>query len=293
MSRILITGGSSYLGQHLVPTISSSTAVSHTICYTYYQNNPTPLDQGQQLDIQDETAVHDLIRNFQPEIIIHLAGSNRGAQMAAIIRQGAGNVMWATKEVGARLIHLSTDSIFRGEAAPYDETAKPTPINAYGRAKADAEAIVQQHTNSVIVRTSLIYSLQTMDHGTRWMSAALTKGDPVTLFSNQIRNPIWLDSLCAAILELAHSSYTGILNVAGRQVLTRAEFALKMLDYWQVQPRHSLTVAPSDNNWPLNCELNLARATAVLKTPLPGVDQVLRQTAVASNQTGTNGLLSI
>ena len=273
MSRILITGGSSYLGQHLVPL----TAVSHTTHYTYHQNKPSLPAQGHSLDIRDETAVRTLVFSLQPEIIIHLAGSNRGSEMATIIRQGAGNITWAAQEVGARLIHLSTDSIFRGDASPYDETAVPTPVNAYGRAKADAEAIVRQQANSVIVRTSLIYGLQTMDHGTRWMATALANSEPVTLFSNQIRNPIWVDSLCHALLELAQNRVTGILNVAGCQVLTRAEFALKLLDYWEIQRRESLTIAPSSGDWPLNCELDLAQATAVLQTALPGVDQVLQK----------------
>ena len=277
MSRILITGGSSYLGQQLVPMAIRETAVPPIVAYTYFQNNPNLSSEGHQLDIRDETAVRTLIATLQPEVIIHLAGSNKGNQMATVIRQGAGNVMWAAREVGARLIHLSTDSIFRGDAAPYAETAVPDPITEYGRAKADAEAIVQQYPNSVIVRTSLIYSLQTMDHSTRWMATALADGETVTLFSNQIRNPIWSDSLCRAILELIHNPFTGILNVAGSQAVTRADFALKMLDFWRVQPQTNLRIAPSDNAWPLNCELDLRRATAVLKTPLLGVNQVIDQ----------------
>ena len=273
MSHILITGGSSYLGQHLVPL---TVADGHVVEYTYHQNKPSLPGTGHQLDIRDETAVRQLILSLQPEIIIHLAGSNRGSEMAAVIRQGAGNVVWAARELNARLIHLSTDSIFAGDMAPYDETAVPNPVNAYGRAKADAEAIVQQQPRSAIVRTSLIYGLEQMDHGTRWMATALDKGEPVTLFSNQIRNPIWVNSLCTAILELAGNSFTGILNVAGRQVLSRAEFGLKMLDYWHVKSRDTLTIAPSDGRWPLNCELDLSQATAVLKTALPGVDEVLQ-----------------
>jgi dTDP-4-dehydrorhamnose reductase len=288
MSRILITGGSSYLGQHLVPL---AIAANHTVDYTYYQNNPTLPGQGHQLDIRDETAVRTLILTCQPEIIIHLIGST--GDMAVAIRQGTGNIMWVARELGAQLIHLSTDAIFRGDAAPYDETAVPDPITPYGRAKADAEAIVQQYPNSVIIRTSLIYGLKQMDHGTRWMAEALSNGEPVTLFSNQIRNPVWVNSLCAAILELAHNRYTGILNVAGNQVLSRAEFALKMLDYWQVQPRDSLTIAPATSGWPLNCELDLRKATAVLKTTLPGVDNLLKHAQKQAKQHGTNGLLLI
>lgn len=271
MSRILITGGSSYLGQHLVPLA----AAAHTVHYTYHQNQPDLPAPGSPLDVREETAVRTLVSSFQPDIIIHLAGSNRGHDMASVIRLGASSIVWEARQVGARLIHLSTDSIFAGDAAPYDETAVPTPVNAYGRAKADAEAIVRQHPNSVIVRTSLIYGLHTMDHGTCWMANALAQDQPVTLFSNQLRNPVWVDSLCQALLELAQNGYTGVLNVAGRQALSRADFALKMLDYWQIQPRNTLTVAPSDGRWPLNCELDLRRATAVLHTPLPGVDEVL------------------
>ncbi len=273
MSRILVTGGSSYLGQHFVPLA----AVSHTLHYTFFHNNPSLPGQGHQLDIRDETAVRELVFRLQPEIVIHLAGSNQGSNMATVIRQGAGNVTWAAQEVGARLIHLSTDSIFRGDQPPYDETAVPTPINAYSRAKADAEAIVQQHPNNVIVRTSLIYGLKEMDHGTRWMSAALRKGEPVTLFSNQIRNPVWIESLCQALLELIDHQYTGILNIAGRQTLSRAEFSLRLLDFWDIQPRNSLTIGPANGAWPLNCELDLRRATAVLQTPLPGVNEVLQK----------------
>lgn len=120
MSRILITGGSSYLGQHLVPLA----AAAHTVHYTYHQNQPNLPATGSQLDIRDETAVSTLVTAFQPDIIIHLAGSNRGSDMAAVIRLGASSVVWAARAAGARLIHLSTDSIFAGDAAPYDENGR-------------------------------------------------------------------------------------------------------------------------------------------------------------------------
>ncbi|MCL4262883.1 MAG: SDR family oxidoreductase [Anaerolineae bacterium] len=270
--RLLITGGGSYLGQHLTPL---ATAVYNTR-YTYFQHDPRHSGQCERLDVRDEMAVHRLVADFQPDVIIHTAGSNRGEDMEAVIRLGARHVTQAAEMVNARLIHLSSDVVFRGDAAPYAETAVPTPINAYGRAKADAETIVQTHANHVIIRTSLIYGLAMMDHSTAWMAQALRTGQPVTLFNDQIRNPVWVNSLSQACLELAQHTFTGIIHVAGRQVMSRADFGLKMLDYWGIQERGSLTIGPTNADaWSLNCELDLRLATAVLNTSLPGVDELL------------------
>ena len=195
-----------------------------------------------------------------------------------MIRHGTENVAHAAARVGARLIHLSTDSIFDGLNPPYDETAVPTPVTAYGRAKAAAETIVANHANHVIVRTSLIYSLRQMDHGTAWMARALGANKAVKLFDDQIRNPIWVDTLSRACLELAVNDYRGILNVAGRQALSRAAFALRMLDWWGIGRRDRLTIGPAGSGvWPLDCRLDVKRATAVLNTPLLGVDEVLKR----------------
>lgn len=271
--KILITGGSSYLGQHLVPLALPD----FEVCYTYNQNDPLALPIGHQLEVRDETAVSHLISSFQPDVIIHLAGSNRGADMADVIVQGTAKVTQVAARANIRLIHMSTDCVFDGLKPPYDETAVPTPVNAYGKAKTQAEAIVQKHPNHIIIRTSLIYSLENMDHGTSWMADALREGKPVTLFNNQLRNPVWTTTLSQACLELAANDFIGILHVAGAQTMSRAAFSLKMLDWWGITDRESLTVGPSESgNWPLDLTFDVRKGTAVLKTPLFSVDQVIQ-----------------
>ncbi len=274
MARILITGGSSYFGCHFVPIVQ----LDHEVVYTFFHNDPLQGENGVALDVRDDTAVSHLIQSWQPEIIVHLAGSNRGEDMGRVICLGAKHITQGAQAVAARLIHFSTDVIFRGDAAPYDETAVPDPVNEYGRAKADAEAIVSTHPNHVILRTSLIYSLKEMDHGTRWIKKALQTEQPVTLFSNQIRNPIHMDTLIQATRELFAHPYFGILNIAGKQPLTRAQFSLRLLDWWQIKQRNGLTIAPSPTTqWPLNCQLNLQRAQSLLKSTLWGVDDILQR----------------
>ncbi len=276
--RLLITGGSGYLGRHLARRAAAGWPGEW--CYTTFSADPLGWPQGARLDLRDAAAVARFVTDFAPDAIIHTAGSNRTPDMATVIVAGTAHIAAAAARAGARLVHLSTDSVFSGDAAPYDESAPPAPRNDYGRAKAAAEALALAHPNAVAVRTSLIYDLQEMDNGTAWMVAALRAGQPVTLFTNQHRNPVWVETLAAACLELVDHSYTGVLNVAGRQVLTRAEFALRLLDWWGVGPhtseRGTLALVEDDGRrWPLDCTMDVRWAEELLATPLLGVDEVL------------------
>ena len=270
--RLLITGGSSYLGQHLVPLALAE----YDVCYSFYENDPLNLGVGVQVDFREETAVLELVRAFKPAIIIHTAGSNRSRDMERVIVEGTQHVKQAATEVAARLVHISTDVVFDGTKGPYCEDDEVSPIHAYGQAKVAAEEIVAGYDNYVIVRTSLIYGLRLMDRGTAWMVGSLQTGKAVTLFDNQYRNPIWVNTLSQACLELGELSFQGILHVAGEQSMSRAMFGLKMLDWWHVQEREQLRIGPDlSGRWPLDCQLDVSQARGLLTTPLWGVDKVL------------------
>jgi len=271
VKRILVTGGSSYLGRHLVPMASKK----FELCYTYFQHDPLGLPNGRWLNINDDAQFYQLATEFQPDVIIQLAGSNRGANMEQVILRAAQNATTIAHSLGIRLIHISTDSLLDGRHPPYRESDAPTPITAYGRAKAEAERLVARHADHVIIRTSLIYGLTVMDHSTRWICNSLNEGQPVTLFDNQIRQPVWVETLSQTCLELVEAKFRGIINVAGRQAMSRAEYGLKLLDWWGVTNREQLTIGPVDDRWPLDCRLDLALAGKILATPLPGLDDVI------------------
>lgn len=279
--RLLVTAGSSYLGRQVLRRLLAGQAAPSqdpSFAYTYYSADPLGLPSGRKLDVRDAAAVMGLVEAFRPDTIIHLAGSNRTPDMEAVIVRGAAHIVEAAAARGVRLVHVSTDSVFDGRHAPYNESALPAPLNDYGLAKAEAETVVQNYANAVIVRTSLIYGLDEMDNGTAWMAKALRAGKPVKLFGNQRRNPVWVESLAAALLELAAPGhpFAGVLNVAGSQVMTRAEFGLRMLEWWAVGERETLSIGEDDSGrWALDCEMDLSLARRTLRTPLPGVDDVL------------------
>lgn len=274
--KLLITGGSSYVGQHLVPAALSA---GFEVTYTYFSTTP-PLPEparGVQLDMTDGRAIDALFDQIRPDAVVHLAGSNRSDKMVDVIEKGAAYLCAAADRWGVRLVHYSTDVIFGGESAPYREYDPPKPRHAYGNAKYQAEKKVSALKNGVIIRPTLIFGLKILDRSTEWMLEALKKGEPVNLFTNQYRNPISIDTLIELTFKAIDSTYSGVLHAGGSQRLSRAEFGEKLLRYWGVTDFELLRSVEmgSDAPWPANTILDTQLTEKLLKIEFPSVDGVL------------------
>jgi dTDP-4-dehydrorhamnose reductase len=216
-----------------------------------------------------------------PTVIVNAAASNPGSKgnFDAVNTEGASHVAQAAAQVDARLIHMSSDVIFDGEKGGYVEEDLPNPLTPYARSKAQAEEeVVGSGARAVILRTSLIYGWQpAIDRHTRWVVDDMAAGKPVHLFTDELRSPIWVESLAAAVLELAGIDYTGVLHVAGDQSVSRYDFGVSLLRFhgFKIEGiipasirKRGLVRAP-------DCTLDCSRAKRMLSTPLPGVDEVL------------------
>ena len=278
MKRLLITGGSGFLGAHLTP---GRAVREWDVCATYYSRPfASPHALAFPLDLRDEAAVRAALRETQPSFIIHTACANRSPEHIAAIVPAARHLALAARENGLRLIHLSTDLVFDGEHPPYDDEALPSPITAYARAKAEAEAIVASLCPSaVIARPSLIWCLDPLDHQTRWLVEGMQRGDKITLFTDEYRCPVDVHDLCAALLELAgRSDISGPLNLVGPQVLNRWDFALKTLAALGLEPGPNVmpgTIKESGLIRARNVMLLATRARQLLLTQLRSVDEIL------------------
>jgi len=268
--QLIVTGGSGYLGASILKRAPTAWEIAAT--YSVH-----PIAQGNaaafRVDVRDALAVDRLFEESRPAVVIHTAAQMAGDEMLAVNVDGARNIARAAARAGARLVHLSSDVIFDGEHAPYDETAPPDPISPYGESKARAErAVIEEYPHAVIVRTSLIYGFDPVDPRTRQM----LDGEMPRLFTDEYRCPIFVDDLADALLELAQNDFAGVINVAGPQRLSRYEFGAKMAQAFRVEPRFSPALSASyPGRRPRDCTLDTSHARRMLQTPLRGIDEVI------------------
>ena len=214
-----------------------------------------------QADVRDEAAVAGAARGA--DVVIHTAYRQREDPWSNNV-DGSRAVARAAR--GARLIHLSSDIVFRGDRGSYREEDPPDPVNDYGRSKAGAELAVRlEHPDALIVRTSLLYGAA--EPGTQEVLAR----DGRSFFVDEIRSPIAVGDLADALLELARLDLSDVLHLGGADDVSRYELALLLgADPARIEQGHS-----TPDRAP-NVSLDSSRARALLATPLPGVRDVLR-----------------
>jgi dTDP-4-dehydrorhamnose reductase len=220
---------------------------------------------GERVEIRDAAAVAELLERLRPDVVIHTAYRQDGPDAWAICVDGAEHVARAARAVGARLVHLSTDVVFSGrKGAPYLEDDPLDPVTDYGRAKAVAEErVAAAHPDALLVRTSLL-----VGPGSKHEAAARDPG--LTFFDNELRCPVHVADLAAALLELAALDVSGPLHVAGPDGVSRAELA-------ELVTGAPVRRAPAPPTRPLDCRLDSSRAQGMIRTRLRGVRELYRR----------------
>lgn len=273
MERLLITGGSGLLGGELV----RQAVERWEILYTWF-NHPVriPGSKWTKLDILDRRQVLQVFQYFRPHAVIHTAYSQVNLRT---ISQGTANVAESAAIVGAKLLHLSTDAVFDGQRGGYSEEDIAAPVHNYGKTKLEAERAVERANlpSFVTIRTSLLLSLNPMDKRTLFLKEQLEMNKKLIYFTDEYRCPISIADLSAAILEILHLGFQGVIHVAGPERVNRYELAKKLACYLGLNPQNIIPGLSSESGIvrPLDCSLDTSLSQRLLKVKISSATEIL------------------
>ena len=188
------------------------------------------------LDIRDKSAVEQLFTKHRFDAVIHAAGiasvdyvKNNYAESLESNIVGTLNISSACRKSGVYLIYISSNAVFNGLSAPYDENSKPDPVNEYGEIKLECERLIEKTIpDACIIRPILMYG---WNHPTgrsnpvTWLLEKLKTGQNVNVVDDVWENPLYNRQCGESIWRTIEIRHGGKLHLAGADVLNRFQLA--------------------------------------------------------------------
>lgn len=241
MSRLLVTGAGGMLGRDLLAALRDRPDGSVTAA------GRADLDITDPAAVRDAVAGHDVVLNAAAWTDVDAAES-REPEASAVNGAAVAHLARACAATGARLVHVSTDYVFPGDATePYPEDAPTGPVNAYGRGKLAGERAVARllPESGYVVRTAWLYGA----HGRNFVTTVLRlagERDQLDVVDDQRGQPTWSRRLAGRLVALADAALAGDAapgvyhgTASGETTwygLARAVFALRGLDPDRIRP---------------------------------------------------------
>ena len=291
-----VTGASGTLGHWIC-----AMALKRWQVYGFHWQHPIAVDgvKDVRVDLTDDKELQRLFHVIEPQAVIHAAAVTQAglceddpdATHAINVRVPA---FLADLCADQRIPFLltSTDLVFNGREAPYDEQSEVTPVSAYGRQKAQAEAaVLERYPEALVGRMPLMFGLGPRLSGnfSIEMLTAIRQSCPIKLFTDEFRTPVDFQSAAQGLLNVLGRA-KGLMHFGGRTPVSRYALGILMAeqmgaDSSMLYPVSIDTLSTCVTRSP-DCTLNSSRAYTLGYDPLTlsqGVKRVVDQFNVISN----------
>lgn len=263
MKRILLTGGLGFFCARFTQKFNNE-----------YEILSTDKDN---LDITDKENVFKVFSEFKPHYVIHAAAiavtdfCNKNPEIAHKINvDGAVNVAKACKEIGAKLVFISSEQVFNGniERGPYDEKHTPVPDTVYGQNKLEAEGLLKDIIDELwIVRFTWLFGMterkMNMASNVLWETiTALLKGEKIYASPNEFRGMTYAVEMVENVEKLFRLPYD-IYHLGSVNELSRYEVIKHILTEMGLENRISEVLVKDEEKYkesPRDVRLNTEKA---------------------------------
>jgi dTDP-4-dehydrorhamnose reductase len=204
------------------------------------------------IDISDINSVSKFLAEHQVDVIINCAAYNavdlaetEWKKAFSVNGLGVRNLAIAANQVGALLVHFSTDYVFDGTSGrPYTLADTPGPISRYGESKLLGESILRDLTDKyILIRTSWVFGSGNDNFPKKIVRASREK-EELKVVTDQISSPTYTLDLAQATLDLIRKQVYGTYHITNSGYCSRYEWAAYILD--QIGWKGSLVPATSD-----------------------------------------------
>jgi dTDP-4-dehydrorhamnose reductase len=286
--RVYVTGGSGFVGSHVVRVLEGKGAV-------------VAAPRHAEVDVIDREAVRRSVADVRPDAIVHCAILNDLGALYADRSAGwdayvgaTRNLVDAANETGARMLLVSTDWVFDGTQSGATEDTPPNPVNLYGFLKAASELVVSERAErGSVARIAAVQGAaegapREQDAGFGYFVAALVErlraGERFGVWESDRINMVATPTLASAAAELMwrvlERDLDGIFHCCGGESVDRRTLAIRaaqvfdldatLLDL-RVRPPNDAIPAPV----PYDTSLDATRTASLLDAELPDVTGML------------------
>ncbi len=283
MPRILVTGATGLLGIAVV-----AEARRRGLDVVAVARHAATLSDGihvTAVDLTEEGTPRRLVASARPNFVLNLAAlTNVDAceddpdDAHRLHVDAAGSLAAEAAREGARLVHVSTDSVFSGPGSPFGEEAPPHPLNVYASTKLLGEAAtLAANPSALVVRTNFFGSRDVPGGRSlaEWALGELEASRSIEGFEDVVFNPLWTGHLAGFLLDLAAGAACGRVHVAASDATSKFAFLRSLAAAFGHDPVAVRPATQAARRWraprPLCTVLDVSRAESLLAVRMPDV----------------------